>query len=45
MPLLLKRLRERHGSVNAYLHAYLHAYLLDTGPAPSATEALRARYL
>jgi len=37
MLLLLKRLRERHGSVHAYLH--------DAGLAPWAMEALRARYL
>ncbi|HZM80302.1 MAG TPA: tyrosine-protein phosphatase [Candidatus Limnocylindrales bacterium] len=37
MLLLLKRLRERHGSVGGYL--------LDAGLEPAAVEALRARFL
>jgi protein-tyrosine phosphatase len=37
MLLLLKRLRERHGTVEAYL--------LDAGLEPAVVEALRARYL
>lgn len=37
MLLLLKRLRERHGSV--------HGYVLDAGLAPATVEALRARFL